>query len=305
LPDTITAKFAPDTKRSENGNRISPFLTIPQVLFVQSKVVAGRGADHKRGDDSDLGGMDCVICPVTDKAQQDAVIDASIKAAYLDPTAPTSLRTIAEMLPAWIKADHKRVGRRLERLEATGALPQLERTLGLDGKQRRFRRMYPLAIPEDFTPRCQLIAGERHGTCWINIGDTQRHGDSLLIPHHLVIALHETGWLIRSEIIIERSNPEPRRQEPFQRTHEMLLLLAKCRGHYWEPTARNSVWRIPHDGRSVGIELSDYYLSVARRQLQAGSLAATIWTRMGRTRMHRQNRSRVADVGKRDGLHNQ
>jgi site-specific DNA-methyltransferase (adenine-specific) len=163
---------------------------------------------------------------------------------------------------------------------------------------------------------------KRHGTCWINIGDTQRHGDSLLIPHRLAIALHDDGWMIRSEIVIERTNPGPRRQEPFHRTHDMLLLLAKCRGHYCEPAVRNSVWRIPHDWRNVGghpcpmpvslakdcveygspiggtvldpflgtgttaiaaiearrhlvgIELSDYYLSVARKQMQAGSLAA-------------------------------
>jgi serine/threonine protein phosphatase 1 len=43
--------------------------------------------------------MDCLdTCPVTDKAQQDAVIDATIRAAYLDPRSPTSLRAIAEML---------------------------------------------------------------------------------------------------------------------------------------------------------------------------------------------------------------
>jgi len=46
--------------------------------------------------------MECLdTCPVTDKAQQDAIIDAAIKAAYLDPRSPTSLRAIAEMLPGW------------------------------------------------------------------------------------------------------------------------------------------------------------------------------------------------------------
>ncbi|MGD0041516.1 MAG: glycoside hydrolase family 99-like domain-containing protein, partial [Isosphaeraceae bacterium] len=108
-----------------------------------------------------LGGMECLdTCPVTDKAQQDAIIDAAIKAAYLDPRSPTSLRAIAEMLPGWIKADHKRMGRRLERLTATGALPQLPKTLGRDGKRRRFRRMYPVTVPEDFTPQVKLIAGD-------------------------------------------------------------------------------------------------------------------------------------------------
>ena len=57
--------------------------------------------------------MECHdTCPLTDKSQQDAVIDAAIKSAYLDPDSPTSLRAIADMLPDWIKADHKRVGRR-------------------------------------------------------------------------------------------------------------------------------------------------------------------------------------------------
>jgi hypothetical protein len=31
----------------------------------------------------------------------DSVIDPAIEAAYLDPTSPTSLRAIAEILPAW------------------------------------------------------------------------------------------------------------------------------------------------------------------------------------------------------------
>ena len=88
------------------------------------------------------------------------MIDATIKAAYLDPRSPTSLRAIADMLPGWLKADHKRVGRRLEQLAATGALPQLEKTVGKDGKRRRFRRMYPVTVPEDFTPQVRLIAGD-------------------------------------------------------------------------------------------------------------------------------------------------
>jgi len=326
--------------------------------------------------------MECLdTCPVTDKAQQDAIIDAAIKAAYLDPRSPTSLRAIAEMLPGWIKADHKRMGRRLERLTATGALPQLPKTLGRDGKRRRFRRMYPVTVPEDFTPQVKLIAGDaltelrrlpfksvdccvtsppyylqedynddrqvgqeetpeeyierlvqvfgevrrllkRHGTVWINIGDTQRHGDSFLIPHRLAIALHDDGWLLRSEIVVERANPIPYGQSPFQRTHEMLLLLAQCRAHYCEPSTRSTVWRIPHvvtnagghpcpmpmplakecivagcppggtvldmflgvgttaiaavesHRHAIGIELSDYYLSFARRQLRVGCMAA-------------------------------
>jgi len=66
----------------------------------------------------------CNECPITSKEQQDAVIEATIKAAYLDLHAPTSLRAIAGSLPPWIKADHKRVGRHLKAMIATGTLPQ-------------------------------------------------------------------------------------------------------------------------------------------------------------------------------------
>jgi len=75
--------------------------------------------------------MDCLdTCPVTDKAQQDALIDAAIRASYLSPGTARSLRAIAASLPNWLKADHKRVGRRLEALAATGAVPRLVRTVG-------------------------------------------------------------------------------------------------------------------------------------------------------------------------------
>lgn len=68
------------------------------------------------------------------------MIDSAIIAAYSDPSSPDSLRAIADSLPAWIKADHKRVGRRLQQLRATGALPQLPaKTTGRDGKSRAFQ----------------------------------------------------------------------------------------------------------------------------------------------------------------------
>jgi DNA modification methylase len=275
--------------------------------------------------------MDCLeACPVTDKAQQDAIIDAAIKAAYLDPTAPTSLRAIAEMLPGWIKADHKRVGRRLEKLTATGALPQLEKTIGKDGRRRRFRRMYAVAVPEDFTPQVKLIAGDaltqlrllpedsidccitsppyylqgnycderqigqeespedyirrlvqvfaevgrllkNHGTCWVNIAETQRDGDSLLIPHRLAIALQESGWLIRSEIVIERVNSAPYSNLLYRRTHEVLLLLAQSKAHYFCPTERTTVWQIAHVLRNVGNHPCPMPVSLAKECIITGS----------------------------------
>src|SRR5690606_12780511 len=103
---------------------------------------------------------DCTQCPLTSKEQQDAVIEATIKAAYLDPQAPTSLRAIASMLPPWIRADHKRVGRRLQSMISTGAVPQLKSAFGMDGKFRRARKIAAARIPDDFTPSLQLFCGD-------------------------------------------------------------------------------------------------------------------------------------------------
>ncbi len=225
----------------------------------------------------------CFTCPITSKEQQDAVIDATIRAAYLDPQAPTSLRAIASMLPQWLKADHKRVGRRLTALVSTGAVPQLKSTQGRDGKFRRRRQLSKAAIPHDFTPKIDFICGDalselRHlpdesahccvtsppyyqqmdvsadeqigqeetveeyieklvnvfnevrrvlrpdGTCWINIADTYRQGQALLVPQRLALALQSSGWKIRAEIVVEKNNAAPYRHEGRPTpTHEMLL----------------------------------------------------------------------------------
>jgi DNA modification methylase len=130
--------------------------------------------------------------------------------------------------------------------------------------------------PEQYVQRLVQIFAEvrrllkRYGTVWINIGDTQCYGVSLLIPHRLAIALNDDGWLLRSEIIIERANPIPCGQMPFQRTHEMLLLLATSRAHYSEPTERTSVWRIPHVVTNVGGHPCPMPMPLAKECIVAG-----------------------------------
>ena len=103
---------------------------------------------------------DCLPnCPINDKGQQDALIDAAIRASFLSPGTARSLRAIAASLPTWLKADHKRIGRRLEALVATGAVPQPDRSIGADGKVRQFRRRRVANVPEDFTPQVRLLCG--------------------------------------------------------------------------------------------------------------------------------------------------
>ncbi|QDU25878.1 Modification methylase DpnIIB [Anatilimnocola aggregata] len=342
----------------------------------------------------------CEECPLTSKDQQDAVIDATIRAAYLDPHSPTSHRAIASMLPAWIKADHKRVGRRVGELISTGALPQLNRRVGLDGKLRQGRKIPRADVADDFQPQVTLLCGDaeqqlrkldddsvdccvtsppyflqmdvcadqqigqeqsvdqyiarlakvfdevrrtlrRTGTLWINIGDTFRDGQSLLVPQRLALALTSRGWKLRGEIIVEKSNPAPRRYEGrLSPTHETLLVFALNVPHYFDVDSlrldfadeqnwglarhrapiQGTVWRLPpvrhEDGghpapmpielarhcvtlgcppdrtvldpfagigtsliaavenyrHGIGIELSPYYLSLARQRLPKSSL---------------------------------
>jgi len=243
-------------------------------------------------------------CPVTDKAQQDALIDAAIRASFLSPGTARSLRAIAASLPAWLKADHKRVGRRLEALVASGAVPQPTRIIGSDGRERQFRRRRVANVPDDFTPEVRLLCGnaaeelerlpddsvdccvtsppyylqdDTHddrqigqektpeayikrlvevlrevrrvlrctGTCWVVVGDTVREGRSLLIPQRLALALESVGWIIRAEIIIEKTNPPPYRHGTFRRSHETLLVAALNTHHYLDADTNllGTVWR--------------------------------------------------------------
>lgn len=277
--------------------------------------------------------MDCLPnCPVGDKDQQDALIDASIKSSFLEPGTARSLRQIAASLPAWLKADHKRVGRRLDHLISTGALPQPSRTIGADGKARRFRGSRPAKIPEDFFPQVNLFCGsateeidavpadsvdcvvtsppyylqddthdekqigqeptpekyisrlagvfkqvrkklKHNGSCWINIGDTIRDGRSLLIPQRLALALAESGWIIRAEIIIEKSNPAPYRHQTFRRSHETLLVAALNARHYLDADAKlqGTIWRYSCVRHGAGGHPCPMSVELARDCVLAGS----------------------------------
>jgi len=280
-----------------------------------------------------LPGMDCLPnCPITDKAQQDALIDAAIRASFLSPGTARSLRSIAASLPSWLKADHKRVGRRLEKLLSTGAVPQPSRSIGVDGKARQFRRLRIANVPDDFTPDVRLLCGsaaeelerlpddsvnccitsppyylqdDTHddrqigqektadayiarivdvfkqvrrvlcltGTCWINVGDTIRDGRSLLTPQRLALALESAGWIIRAEIIIEKSNPAPYRHQTFRRSHETLLVAALNARHYLDADAKlqGTIWRYSCVRHGAGGHPCPMSVELARDCVLAGS----------------------------------
>ena len=45
------------------------------------------------------------------------------------------------------------------------------------------------------------------GTFWLNLGDTYRDGQLLGIPWRTAIALQDSGWILRSEIIWNNRTP--------------------------------------------------------------------------------------------------
>lgn len=85
------------------------------------------------------------------------------------------------------------------------------------------------------------------GTLWVNMGDSYYHGAGKIDlptksligqPWRLAIALQESGWILRSEIIWSKSNPMPEsvRDRP-TRAHEYVFLFAKSPNYYYNREA--------------------------------------------------------------------
>jgi DNA modification methylase len=66
------------------------------------------------------------------------------------------------------------------------------------------------------------------GTLWLNLGDTYRNGQLLGIPWRTAIALQESGWMLRSEIIWNKPNAMPSsvKNRPTV-AHEHIFLFSK------------------------------------------------------------------------------
>lgn len=67
-----------------------------------------------------------------------------------------------------------------------------------------------------------------NGTLWLNLGDTYRNGQLLGIPWRTAIALQESGWMLRSEIIWNKPNAMPSsvKNRPTL-AHEHIFLFSK------------------------------------------------------------------------------
>lgn len=76
------------------------------------------------------------------------------------------------------------------------------------------------------------------GTFWLNIGDTYRRGQLLGVPWRTAIALQDDGWILRSEIIWNKTNAMPSsvKNRPTI-SHEHLFLFARSSDYYYDADA--------------------------------------------------------------------
>lgn len=77
------------------------------------------------------------------------------------------------------------------------------------------------------------------GTLWLNLGDSYAKNKQLVgVPWRVAFALQEDGWLLRQDIIWNKSNPKP---EPMwgrcAQAHEYVFLLAKSKKYYFDGDA--------------------------------------------------------------------
>ena len=99
-----------------------------------------------------------------------------------------------------------------------------------------------------------------NGTVWLNIGDTYKNKKLLMIPHKLAIALQKDGWLVRQDIIWNKTAcmPEPVKDRCVQ-SHEHIFLLSKKTKYYFdweaiqEPVANPNRKNYQNGSRSNGI----------------------------------------------------
>jgi DNA modification methylase len=98
--------------------------------------------------------------------------------------------------------------------------------------------------PESYIQKLVGLFGELRrvlhpaGTLWLNLGDTYRDNQLIGIPWRTALALQADGWILRSEIIWNKSNAMPSSVKNRPTTaHEHIFLLAKSEKYYYDADA--------------------------------------------------------------------
>lgn len=76
------------------------------------------------------------------------------------------------------------------------------------------------------------------GLFFLNLGDTYRNGVLLGVPWRVALALSDAGWILRSDIIWQKTNamPSPVKNRPTLE-HEYVFMFAKSARYYYDADA--------------------------------------------------------------------
>lgn len=143
---------------------------------------------------------------------------------------PSSVHSVITSPPYWQQRDYQ-TGNSAE----IGLEPVLDCGAGYNGE-----------APCDTCHVCamrKLFKGLRRvlrqdGTVWFNYGDCYVNGNQAGIPWRIALALQNDGWIVRQDIIWQKSDPMP---EPVKnrctKSHEHVLLLTKGKRYYYDSFA--------------------------------------------------------------------
>lgn len=98
--------------------------------------------------------------------------------------------------------------------------------------------------PSEYVRRLVDIFSEAHrvlkedGTLWVVLGDKYQDGAQLGMPWRVALALQDTGWILRSDIIWHKPNAMPSSVKTRPTTdHEYVFLFSKSKRYYYDVDA--------------------------------------------------------------------
>lgn len=107
---------------------------------------------------------------------------------------------------------------------------------------------YIAAMVEVF--RCVRDVLADDGTLWINIGDSYKNKNRLLIPERLALALSGDGWIARDQIVWHKPRTTPSGvKDRTVASHEIIYLFAKQSSYYFNVMAIEEPAAYPNQKR--------------------------------------------------------
>ena len=107
-----------------------------------------------------------------------------------------------------------------------------ERQVGLESTPEQY-----VARLVDVFSECRRVL-KKTGSFWLVIGDKYVNGEQLGMPWRVALALKESGWILRSDIIWHKPNamPSPVKTRPTT-DHEYVFFFTKAKKYYYDVDA--------------------------------------------------------------------